>query len=92
MSTCIVRLERHRLGPRLYLLGRRAHEYQVGLATVAASLALTAPSLPHPSLGSVAMAVGGLWLVIKDWPDLFPATRDKASWSLGIHRLPPEEA
>ena len=73
------------------MLGRRAHEYQVGLATVAVSLALTAPTLPHPSLGSAAVAVAGLWLVIKDWPDLFPATRDKASWRLGVHRLPREK-
>lgn len=88
MTTRIVRIERHRLGPRLYLLGRRAHEYQVGLAILAVSLALSAGSLPHPPRGGVVAAVSGLWLVIKDWPDLFPATRDKASWRFGVHRLP----
>ena len=70
-----VRIERHRLGPRLHVLGRRIHEYQVGLAALAA--------LP---LNRWTAAVG-LSLVVKDWPDLFPATRDRASWRLGIHRL-----
>jgi hypothetical protein len=72
----VIRIERHRLGPRVHLFGRRVHEYEVGLALIVAS----------PRRGLAALA--GLWLVIKDWPDLFPATRDKASWRFGIHRLP----
>jgi hypothetical protein len=62
----MVRIERHELGPRVHVLGRRVHEYQAGLA---------------------AVLLGG-WLIVKDWPDLFPGTRDKASWRLGIHQLP----
>jgi hypothetical protein len=81
-------IERHRLGPRVFVLGRRVHEYQVGLAALAAcplvSVAGWAPFLPWTALGALA----GLWLVVKDWPDLFPSTRDRASWRLGLHRLP----
>jgi hypothetical protein len=75
----LLRIERHRLGPRLHLLGRRVHEYQFGLAALAASPAVSATRW---------LALAGLWLVVKDWPDLFPATRDRASWRLGVHRLP----
>jgi hypothetical protein len=64
--TRLIRIERHDLGPRVHLFGRRVHEYQAGFAAVL--------------LGS--------WLVLKDWPDLFPATRDRAAWRLGIHRIP----
>jgi hypothetical protein len=72
----LLRIERHRLGPRIHVLGRRVHEYEVGLAILALA--------PRRALTSLA----GLFLVAKDWPDLFPATRDRASWRLGIHRLP----
>jgi hypothetical protein len=75
-----VRIERHRLGPRLHVLGRRVHEYEVGLA-----LLLAGPKRRWT-------AIVGAWLVVKDWPDLFPATRDRASWRLGIHRLNAESA
>jgi hypothetical protein len=88
----LLSIERHRLGPRVYVLGRRVHEYQVGLASLAGcplvSVAGWAPFLPWTALGALA----GLWLVVKDWPDLFPATRDRASWRVGIHRLPRKKA
>jgi hypothetical protein len=45
--------------------------------------------VPLVSLWTVVTALLGAYLVVKDWPDLFPATRDKASWSWGLHRLPP---
>jgi hypothetical protein len=72
-------VERHAQGPRVHVLGCQVHEYQLGLVMLA-----VAP----PSRRGALAAVAGLWLVVKDWPDLFPATRDKASWRLGIHRLP----
>ena len=72
----VLRIERHRLGPRVHVLGRRVHEYQVGLAILAAR---------PMSRWTVLL---GLSLVVKDWPDLFPSTRDRASWRLGVHRLP----
>ena len=81
-------IERHRLGPRLHLFGRRVHEYQCGLAILAFAPATFGGASPELSLPTILSALAGLWLVVKDWPDLFPATRDKASWRLGIHRLP----
>jgi hypothetical protein len=82
----VLRLERHPQGPRVYLLGRRVHEYHLGFgAAAAAPLGAVAGSL----LAAGIVALLGLYLVVKDWPDLFAETRDKASWSLWIHRLPP---
>lgn len=84
----IVELERHRLGPRIHVFGRRIHEYQCGFAVLA-----FAPLAWFQGRPGLALASGaGLWLVVKDWPDLFPATRDKASWRLGVHRLPRRSA
>lgn len=81
-------LQRHTNGPRVYVLRRRVHEYQLGLAFLV--VALTTAFLPPVacSLASAVEALGGLWLVVKDWPDLFPSTRDTACWSFGIHRPP----
>jgi hypothetical protein len=85
----VLRLERHRLGPRLYVLGLRVHEFALGFAVLGVLL-----------LGAVAewwglthgreLATGavGSWLVGKDWRDLFPSKRDTGRWSLLPHRVP----
>ena len=86
----VIRIERHELGPRVHVIGRRVHEYQVGLALLAASPVGTVDTSAHGLVPAAVAALSGLWLVVKDWPDLFPATRDKASWRLGVHRLPRE--
>jgi hypothetical protein len=85
----LIRIERHSLGPRLHLFGRRVHEYQAGLAVLAV---LPLAFVDGLALLSLPTGLAGLWLVVKDWPDLFPATRDKASWRLGLHRLPRRRA
>src|SRR4029453_7849657 len=36
-------------------------------------------------LTTVTAVVAGVWLVAKDWRDLFPARRDTAAWRLGLH-------
>ena len=87
----LIRIERHELGPRVHIVGRRVHEYQVGLALLAASPVGTLETSARGLVPAAVAALSGLWLVVKDWPDLFPATRDKASWRLGVHRLPREE-
>ena len=87
----IVWIERHELGPRFHFLGRRIHEYQLGFGTLAFSPGLGMARSEYFSPWTVLIALAGLWLVVKDWPDLFPATRDKASWRFGIHRLPSKE-
>jgi len=83
----VLRLERHRLGPRVYVLGRRVHEWQLGSGVGAAALTVwLAGSLD----GTAAAALGATaaWLVLKDWRDLFPSKRNTASWSLLPHRVP----
>ena len=83
----VLKLDRHPLGMRVYVLRRRIHEWHVGLAVLAlaAVVALTG-RLGQGSLLLVGLA--GLWLVAKDWHDLTPAGRDATSWRLGIHRRP----
>src|SRR5690349_5684689 len=81
----MVRLERHPSGPRVYVLGRRIHDFHLGFAFGLAALVLGA--LEHDRFG-IALALVGAWLVIKDWRDLFPHLRDTASWRIGIHRVP----
>lgn len=79
-------LQRHPQGPRLYVLGQRIHECTLGLCFLAILLAAWLASLMHPSPLFVAVGAPAMWLLIKDWRDLFPSKRDSASWSFGIHR------
>lgn len=81
----MVRLERHPSGPRVHVLGRRVHECHLGLALGGAAASLAA--LEHRRI-ALALAALALWLVAKDWRDLFPRLRDTATWRLGIHRVP----
>jgi hypothetical protein len=85
----MLRVERHLLGPRWYLLGQRVHEYQLGLAILAANGVLLASELVGVSRATEASALLGGWLVVKDWRDLFPGKRDTAAHRrIGIHRPP----
>ena len=84
----MIRVERHKLGPRVHVFGRRVHEYQIGFALLVSSPLASLANSGGISLSTALAAVAGLWLVVKDWPDLFRATRDQASWRLGVHRLP----
>src|SRR5437588_7168982 len=77
----MLRLEQHRHGPRVYVLGRRIHEWHLGLAVLAVACVA---SVRWP--GALAGAAAGLWLVVKDWRDVSPATRDTSAWRLGVHR------
>jgi hypothetical protein len=83
----VLRLERHELGPRVYVLGQRIHECALGLVVLAVLLAFGLTD--HWELTKrFDSAVGiGSWLVIKDWRDLFPSKRNTASWSLLPHRV-----
>jgi hypothetical protein len=84
----VLRLERHRLGPRVYVLGLRVHEFALGLAVL---LALFAGGLADTwdltRRTEIATAFGS-WLVAKDWRDLVPSKRNTAAWSLLPHRVP----
>jgi lysyl-tRNA synthetase class 2 len=86
LARVVLRIERHRLGPRVYVLGTRIHEWHLGAALL---LALTAAALAHGVDGdgriTVVVVLAGIWLVAKDWRDLVPSQRDTAAWSLGLH-------
>src|SRR5207244_319542 len=84
----LVRIERHRLGPRLFLLGVRWHDWHLG-ALVLLLLALgAAAGRVHDTFPTGLAAAVGLWLIAKDWRDLTPRRRDTAAWRLGFHRRP----
>ena len=86
--TLRLRVERHALGPRIYFLGVRWHEWHLGaliLGMLAAGLAL---GLVHDALPTVLAAAAGIWLVAKDWRDISRGRRDTAAWRLGLHRPP----
>ncbi len=78
-------MEAHELGPRCYVFGLRVHECHLGLALLPVAALLWA--VAGWSAGAVALFLAA-WLVVKDWRDLFPATRDTAAWSIGPHRCP----
>ena len=82
----VIDLQRHHQGPRVFVLGRRIHEYMLGAAIFAIVVAGWLSGLAHDSAAPFAVAAIGLWLVAKDWRDILPSQRDTASWRLGIHR------
>jgi lysyl-tRNA synthetase, class II len=82
----VIRLHRHRHGPRVYVLGRRVHEWQLGAAVLALVVGGDLAGSWHFSgVPVMAVALGG-WLVLKDWRDLVPSKRDTSAWQLGFHR------
>jgi lysyl-tRNA synthetase class 2 len=82
----LLRIEHHRLGPRVYVLGTRVHEWHLGAAVLFALVAVaTARPLDRDGLVFVVTLLVGVWLLAKDWRDLFPSQRDTAAWSLGLH-------
>ena len=83
-----LRVERHDLGPRLHVLGRRVHECHAGLALVLAALALRALPLALPAAAVLGLGLVGVWMLVKDWRDFVPAWRDKTAWRAGVHRQP----
>jgi hypothetical protein len=69
----VLRIDNHRLGPRVYVLGARVHEWQLG-AGVLLVLALGAAfDKLDPGPAPAAALLLGLWLVAKDWRDLVPS-------------------
>ena len=83
----MLRIERHRLGLRVYVLGRRVHEWHLGVVVLAGAAVVGALGLVG-TVPALATAAIGCWLVAKDWRDLTGAGRDTAAWRLGLHRRP----
>ena len=84
----MLRLERHPLGPRVYVLGQRIHEFALGFAVLGALAAGGIADMWDLGRRVAVASVFGSWLVIKDWRDLFPSKRNTACWSLLPHRVP----
>jgi lysyl-tRNA synthetase class 2 len=82
----MLRIERHSLGPRVYVLGARVHEWQLGAALLVAFVGATlAHRVDRDGLAAAILLPAGLWLVAKDWRDLLPSQRDTAAWCVGLH-------
>jgi lysyl-tRNA synthetase, class II len=81
-----IRIERHPQGPRVYALGRRIHEFEVGFAASAVLLAGWMADRWGLSLPTATAASCAVWLVAKDWRDIFRSRRDTGAWCLGLHR------
>ena len=84
----MLRLERHRLGPRVYVLGLRIHEFALGFALLAALLAggvVDAWALTHRT---EAVTAAGSWLVAQASRSSYPSKRNTGRWSLLPHRVP----
>ena len=86
----VIRIERHELGPRFYLFGRRVHECWAGLALLAAAGAVALAHMRLPMHLMVVFLAIGAWMLAKDWRDFFPSRRDTAAWRIGLHRRPSE--
>ena len=84
----MLRIERHALGPRVYILGLRVHECALGLGVLAVTVAGFAAELWGMTRQIEGAALVGTWLVVKDWRDIFRSKRNTAEWSLLLHRLP----
>jgi hypothetical protein len=83
----VLRLERHRLGPRVYICGLRIHEFALGFGVLAVLLAGGVAELWDLTRRTEVVALFGTWLVGKDWRDLFPSKRNTASWGFLPHRV-----
>jgi lysyl-tRNA synthetase class 2 len=81
----LLRIDRHRLGPRVYVLGARIHEWHLGAALLLALGLGAAFRDVDPGFATGAAVFVGIWLVAKDWRDLVPSQRDTADWRLGLH-------
>jgi lysyl-tRNA synthetase class 2 len=84
----VLRIERHQLGPRVYVLGARVHEWHLGAGVLVSLASAAAFDRVEHRLVVLLVAVVGLWLVAKDWRDLIPSQRDTAAWSIGLHLRP----
>jgi hypothetical protein len=72
------RLERHELGPRVYFLGYRLHEWHLGVGIMVV-LAVGVAAGVHDALPTLLAAAAGVWLVAKDWRDI-SSTRCPWTW------------
>lgn len=84
----LLRIERHRLGPRVYVLGARVHEWHLGVAILLGLVSAALLNHGGRGFGTLVLAASGVLLIAKDWRDLVPSKRDTAAWRLGLHAEP----
>jgi lysyl-tRNA synthetase, class II len=84
----VIQVERHPLGARLHVLGRRVHEWHLGSTLFGFLLIGVALGRVHVTAVSVLAAAAATWLIAKDWHDLLRSHRDTTAWTLGLHRRP----
>jgi hypothetical protein len=84
----VLRLERHRLGPRVYVCGLRVHEFLLGFGVLATLAVGGFAELWGLSHRTEVASLFGVWLIGKDWRDLFPSKRNTAAWGFLPHRVP----
>ena len=81
-------VEKHGLGPRVFFLGRRWHDWHLGgLVLLGLGLAVMTGVLRDRFI-ALLIALVAVWLITKDWRDLTAKRRDTAAWRLGLHRIP----
>lgn len=84
----VVWVERHPLGPRVYLFGVRCHEWQLGVLILVALGTGALGGLVQDGFTSLLAVVAAAWLIAKDWRDLTRRRRDTGAWRMGLHRPP----
>ncbi len=84
----MVRIERHALGPRVYIFGQRIHEWHLGVGILMVLALLDVTDVLTGGIVAYVLAFVGIWAIAKDWRDITPSRRDTASWTLGLHRPP----
>ncbi len=84
----MLRIDRHQLGPRVYVLGTRVHEWHLGAGILIALTVAGALERIDENLTTGLVAFAGVWLIAKDWHDLVPSRRDTTFWRLGLHLRP----
>ena len=81
-------IEHHWLGPRVYFLGRRWHDWHLGGLVLVVLGLLVVTGVLRDRFVVVMVALIAVWLITKDWRDLTAKRRDTAAWRLGLHRIP----
>jgi lysyl-tRNA synthetase class 2 len=70
----------------VYVLGRRVHEWHLGVGVLALLGVLDLERALHGGPVEYLLAFVGVWAIVKDWRDLTPRRRDTAAWRIGLHR------